>query len=100
MLRGTHGPVELASELLAVVYVDVVEDVLVHHVSLRGQVWSDRGMDERVSLTRVPSFRESKSSLVISSQKSFSIVLYCVAICRLNKIQDNPPQKAIMDCFL
>lgn len=31
----THGPVELTSELLTVVYVDVVEHILVHDVSLR-----------------------------------------------------------------
>lgn len=35
MRWGAHGPMELASELLPVVYVDVVKHVLVHHVGLR-----------------------------------------------------------------
>lgn len=50
MLWGTHGPVELASELLPIIYVDVVKDVLVHHVSL----W-EGGKDKRFSLKHVPS---------------------------------------------
>lgn len=38
VLWRTHGPVELASELLTVIYVDVVKHILVHHISLWGKL--------------------------------------------------------------
>lgn len=36
VLAGVHGPVELSSELLPVIHMDIIKDVLVHHVRLQG----------------------------------------------------------------
>lgn len=36
VLAGVHGPVELSSELMPVVHMDIIKDVLVHHVRLHG----------------------------------------------------------------
>ena len=35
LLGRVHGPVQLPAEVLAVVHVDIVIDVLVHHVRLQ-----------------------------------------------------------------
>ena len=47
VLRGTHGPVQLAFELLAVVDVDVVKHILVHHVRLQGRTNGGEGVSDQ-----------------------------------------------------
>lgn len=50
MLWRTHGPVQLAPELLPVVNVDVVKDVLMHHVGLCGPNVKEGGTLDRDSV--------------------------------------------------
>lgn len=55
LLRGVHGPVKLFPELLSLVHVDVIEDVLVHHVRL-SETDRQRERDEMSTALSLTSF--------------------------------------------